>query len=221
MHKKHTSRWLAIVGVALLLSLLAAPLASPARAAGNPFALLLSAVSINGKLVFRVEVHGSANSYSGSALINGDLLALRCHEIYSMGSLKNDNLFVSLACSADEGGRPYIGQLAQVTVGGLLAGADVVVAADTTQYCASVFDIDNSIGGGGGAEIPAPVEIWTIAGTYCQDSPFSPGQIINWYNPAYDAFYDYTYSLDGQDMICTFPPNMGPGFYWDYQSCAY
>ncbi|GAB4487934.1 MAG: hypothetical protein OHK0031_11900 [Anaerolineales bacterium] len=140
-----------------------------------------------------------------------------------MGSAKNDNLIVSLACSADEGGTPYIGQLAQVTIGGINAGADVVVAAEFSQYCAPIFDIIPGGGGGGGLTPSAVVTIepWGQAGTYCQDSPFVVGQIINWYNPAYDFYYDYTYSLDGQDMICTFPPDLGAGFYWDYQDCAY
>lgn len=220
MHKNHTSRWLAIFGVALMLSLLAAPLASPARAAGGPFAQLLSAVSHNGKLVFRVDVHGSVDFSTGTALINGDLLALRCHEISSMGTVKNDNLIVSLSCTADEGGKPYIGELAQVTVGGLSAGADVVVAAEASQYCAPIFDEVNVEGAPLGVDLVIKTP-WEQAGTYCQSSPFVVGQAINWYNPAYDYYYDYFYSLDGQDMICTAPPNMGPGFYWDFADCAF
>lgn len=219
MYKNRTSRWLAIFGVALMLALLAAPLASPARAASGPFAQLLSAVSHNGKLVFRVDLHGSVDFSTGTALINGNPLALRCHEISSMGTVKNDNLIVSLSCTADEGGKPYIGELAQVTVGGLLAGADVIVAADITQYCASIFDEAPSGGLMPGANVVIAVD-WVVAGTYCQGDPFFVGQTINWYNPAFDDYYDYFYSQDGQDMICTAPPNMGPGFYWDFADCA-
>ena len=171
--------------------------ASPAAAKGSEKSItLLSAQYIPGKgVTFKFTVQGDFADFDGLVMVNGQEFALNC-------ALNDDG---DLACTANQGLSSLVGEMASVTVNGYTASIKIRGA---SNLCYPVFDV--AWDAVNNHWLPGT---WEQAMTYCQDNSPSVGDSVNLFN--HDEYYDYFYSLDGQDILAN-PPDMGPGYYWDY-----
>jgi len=185
---------LIIVACLTVLSMLFALPASPVAAQGNEQGLTLIFIQyIPGKgVTFKFEVKGDFNNFTGFVTINGHEYALTCN-------INDDG---DLSCTAEQGLQQYIGEIATVTINGYTFSAPIRGSASVVVYCYPIFDLASD------------EESWEQPGVYCQNAPANVGDQIYWYNPAWSDWYNYFYSLNGQD-ISTNPPNLGPGYYYD------
>lgn len=183
------------LAILTVMSMLFVMPASPAAAAGEKSIKLISVEFIQGKgMTLKFEVKGKFNSYDGFVILGGDSYPLNCRT-------NDDGLLV---CSAPEGLKRFVGKGACGEVNGFPFCGQVRLRALTQPtYCYSIFDWKLNEPG------------WEQQGTYCQAVPAEEGDGILWYNPVWEGWYYYWYSLDGTGPnIDPFTPNLGPGYYY-------
>lgn len=75
-----------------------------------------------------------------------------------------------------------------------------------TLYCYGVWDVPTM------AQFDEGIDEWVKQGEYCQESPASQFDEIQFYSPYYKALEYYWFLEEGGDFW--FDVNPGPGYYW-------
>lgn len=160
--------------LAALVSIAAAPLASGT-------ATLIGAGYVDGKgVVFTFQVDGkfSKSDLKGSVQVDGG-------GNYSLDCVQQDAETVK--CTAP---KAVAGNDVSVTWGGSIFWTHVAGIPDDPQYCYSIYDWD----------LEVPTSAWVDYGTYCQDAPAEYDDTILWYNPGWEAEFEYWFMPESPDQ---------------------
>jgi hypothetical protein len=185
------NKFLTVASILSTLAMLAVAV-TPAAAAGDKSITFLGAQWIPGKgVVFEFKVVGDFSDLSGFVNVGGQQFNLNCHF----------NGKENLACMANRGLSHFVGQIVQ----GSIAGYNFSGLIRGRTFCYSVFDYYPTSG---------PPENWHEIGQQCQDSPASPGDTIQFFNPDYNYDYNYRFSIIGGLDACLAAPDLGDGYYY-------
>ena len=198
-----------LLASSIILFTLIGTAVTPAQAAGVTAVHILGADYISGKglvLYFEVSVDFNLEAAEKLVIVNGIRFPLACQ-------FKDNGLLVCVAGVK----KTAIGSLASIFIGDASFESTipepnmpvVPVVNVCTGYEYNVYDYGP----------PTPEIIpWGLIGTYTQPCPATVGDVIEFYNANwdgfqfYDGFFDYTYSLDGND-VCA--PDLGNGYYFE------
>ncbi|MBK6644652.1 MAG: hypothetical protein IPG44_02690 [Anaerolineales bacterium] len=182
--------------VFLALIALLAFTVSPVLAASGILILREARNDPSGGVIFVFEYTGDfseADFKGGSAMLNGQYYPLDCNIVEGEGLVQ---------CTAS---RALAGGLVQVFLAGSIFW-DKVPEGGRGGYCYDVYDF------------PAEGQpaAWTFQGEHCQDEPASQGDMINFYSPFWESYYDYYFEANGLEWLYGDPStNPGEGYYYE------
>jgi hypothetical protein len=186
---------LTVLMVLSMLAMFVGPVAAAPLSAGT--ATLVSVIYVPGKgPVFTFEVSGEfSNAELNGALqvVGGASYKLYCTQI--------DKTTVKCTVS-----KKAAGQNVTLTWGGFQFSTFVPAAREKTQFCYDVYDwsLDASY-------------TWVNYGSYCQENPANYGDVIEWYNPAYDFTYPYEFLPESPtELGCILSPTSGDAYYYPF-----
>lgn len=157
--------------------------------------IFLAATYMSGKglvFTFALPGHYDASAADVSVSVNGVSYDTACHV----------NAADNLACVA----KVPKSNFGSLITGSIDGAAFSSTFQDAREHCYSVYDYG-----------PALTIPWGRISTFCQLRSAYVGQIIDFYNPNYGAYYEYRYDIDNSNATCGFggSGNLGSGFYYD------
>lgn len=133
---------------------------------------------------------------NGSVLFNGQYYPLDCNIVEGEGVVQ---------CTAS---RALAGQFVQVFLAGFVFWDRVPEGGGPRGfggYCYNVYDYP----------IEGQPDAWIFQGQHCQEGPASQGDMINFYSPYWEDYYDYFFEVNGLPWTQDPSTNPGEGYYYE------